>query len=589
MRVFKREKYEACSQIRPLTSIVNTGDDSMKLIIHNELRKDYLSWWHSDLKVVDNNVSQACLAENLFFQCCYQRITRSGQNASADNEVHFSDCKTINSSHLLNSFDEFIMVWCSGFRKLFTWKPSSVVYRNAHAIIRKKSKVAVKLARELPPKGKISVFMMGIDSISRLNLIRGMPETYKYLEDEGWFEMRGFNKIGDNTHPNLMAILTGQNETVNDQLCNWRNVGELEKCDFIWNDYNASGYVTAYAEDKASINTFNYYETGFVNEPTDYYLRPFTLGAEKKLNIKKKHGSMMCLGYQHYADHIYQYGLDFAVMYKDDPSFGLFWTNSFSHEDLSMSSAMDTRVVHYLNQLKTLGILDSSIVMFFSDHGMRFGPIRNHFIGWLEERLPFFFIWLPQSFQKTHPEIVKNLKINRDRLTSPYDVYLTLKDILRISGRNNDSSEVSAVSCPDCQSLFEELSFDRSCSDAGVTKHWCTCVKFEEIDKTSEIVKTAVNYVVKSLNSDLSAQPKCAKLKLNEIHSAQKSTQQSSVDYLVSFNVQPSSAQLEATVRCGDEECKNLSIIGSISRLNRYGNQSHCVSDSNLRKYCFCK
>ena len=514
-------------------------------------------------------------------------MTRSGENASADNEVNFTKCKTINSSHLLDPLDEFIMVTCSGFRKLFSWRPSNVVYQNAHAIIRNKEKVEWKLAKAEEAKDKTSVFLMGIDSISRLSLIRGLPETYNHLEDNGWFEMRGYNKIADNSFPNIMAILTGQNETVDYQVCNWVNVGGMEKCGFIWKEFDAAGYVTAYAEYEASISTFNYLETGFINEPTDYYLRPYTLGAEKILNIKKQHGSKVCLGYQHYADHIYQYGLDYATKYINDPSFGLFWTNSFSHEDLSMSSSMDTRMVYYLEKMKSLGILDSSIVIFFSDHGMRFGPIRSYFIGWLEERLPFLYIWLPEKFRKAHPEIEKNLKTNRDRLSSPYDLHLTLKHILQLSGGYNNTYEPSAVSCPECLSLFKELPFDRSCSDAGISKHWCTCVEFEEIDKTSNFVKMAVNHVVKSLNSDLSAQPKCATLKLNEIQSARKSIYQSAIDYLVSFNVLPSKAQLEATVRC-ENDCDNMSIIGSISRLNRYGNQSHCIQDPILRKYCFC-
>lgn len=519
----------------------------------------------------------------MYFQCCYQRITRSGENGSADNEVQFSECKFINSSHILDPLDEFIIVTC-------TEHPSRVIYQNAHAIVRNKLKVEQKLTRKRHShsKNKTSVFIMGIDSISRLNLIRGMPETAKHLEDNGWFEMRGYNKIGDNTFPNLMAILTGQNESVSDRVCNWRKVGELERCNFIWNDYDAAGYVTAYAEDESSINTFNYYETGFVNEPTDYYMRPFALGAEKKLKSHLKHNSIMCLGYQHYADYIYQYGLEYAVKFKENPSFGLFWTNSFSHQDLSMSSAMDTRVVHYLKQLKTLGILDSSIVIFFSDHGMRFGPIRKHFIGYLEERLPFFFVWLPEHFQKAHPKFVRNLNINRDRLSSPYDVHLTLQHILQMSGGYNTGFKPSAVSCPKCQSLFEELPFDRSCSDAGISKHWCTCVEFKQVDKASKFVNMAVNYVIKSLNTDLLVEPNCAGLQLKEIHSARMSIQKTSVDYLVSFSVLPSHAQLEATVRCTDD-CENLSIMGSTSRLNRYGNQSHCVSDSNLRKYCFCK
>lgn len=45
--------------------------------------------------------------------------------------------------------------------------------------------------KEKPP----SVLMLGIDSISRVNLVRAMPKTAKYLYDNEWFEMSGFNKV----------------------------------------------------------------------------------------------------------------------------------------------------------------------------------------------------------------------------------------------------------------------------------------------------------------------------------------------------------------------------------------------------------
>lgn len=50
--------------------------------------------------------------------------------------------------------------------------------------------------RTLYPKDRpLSVLMIGIDSISRLNLIRAMPNTAQYLYDTGWFELKGYNKV----------------------------------------------------------------------------------------------------------------------------------------------------------------------------------------------------------------------------------------------------------------------------------------------------------------------------------------------------------------------------------------------------------
>lgn len=496
-----------------------------------------------------------------------------------------SDCTEISDFFLLRPDDEFIVVRCIAFREYNSLKLSTVIYNNAHAIIRSKESVKKKLSQG--SKEKLNVLMVGIDSMSRLNLIRAMPNTYKHLEDEGWFELRGYNKIAENTFPNLMAVLTGQDIDTSRELCDWRYSGGLEKCPFIWKDFDAANYVTAYAEDEAFTSTFNYYSTGFIAEPTDYYFRPFGLAAESEIHTGTLYDMTVCLGYQHYADHILKYALEFTEKCKNGSSFGLFWLNSFSHEDLSFPSSMDTRIVFYLQKLKSEGVLDSSIVIFFSDHGMRFGKMRRYYTGWLEERLPFFFMWLPEKFKRENPTIVENLRINRDRLSSPYDVHITLQDILKMSDGYNESYRPSAVSCPTCQSLFAEIAINRSCSDAGISKHWCTCTLFEEIDEKSETVELAVNHALQHVNSMFALHPNCAMLHLNEIISA-RAYSNKSMKLLISFSVKPSEAEFEALVKT-DHQFKNFEIVGSISRINRYENQSWCISDDELRKFCFCE
>lgn len=60
MKIFKRGKYEACSSIRPLTSIENIIGDEFNLVLHKERKNDYLSWWQKDIKV------------NIFKNCIFQ-------------------------------------------------------------------------------------------------------------------------------------------------------------------------------------------------------------------------------------------------------------------------------------------------------------------------------------------------------------------------------------------------------------------------------------------------------------------------------------------------------------------------------------
>lgn len=99
-------------------------------------------------------------------------------------------CTSFDETFYLPAEIEFILVHCSSFNSTDDEIESkSIVYVNAHAIVRRKQRTYPTNERPL------SVLMLGIDSISRLNLIRAMPLTSQYLNDTGWFELMGYNKV----------------------------------------------------------------------------------------------------------------------------------------------------------------------------------------------------------------------------------------------------------------------------------------------------------------------------------------------------------------------------------------------------------
>ncbi|KAG5666120.1 hypothetical protein PVAND_017726 [Polypedilum vanderplanki] len=464
---------------------------------------------------------------------------------------------------------------------IFIGKLEAEIYINAHAMIINKKEHNVKPEIH----NKTNILFIGIDSISRLHLIRAMPLTYNYLREKQWIEMKAYNKIGDNTFPNFMAILAGVNETYAFDKCSTKETGGINKCKLLWDNFKDQKYTTAYAEDSMEISTFNFYKKGFEKQPTDFYFRYFALAAEKYLpTTHDKPWNTNCIGYQHYADYIYNYAFDFASQYKNSPYFGFFWTNSFSHDDINLPSGYDLRMRNHLRKFEEEKVLDNTIVIFVSDHGIRFGDIRNFFTGWLEERMPFLYFYIPENFKKRYPNLIKNLKINRERLTTPFDVYLTMKHVLQLSGSEQD---FTAISCPDCQSLFKEISINRTCADAGIPENYCTCSPYEEIDHSLPIVKNIANFIVNVLNALLSSHKKCAQLKLENVISARELTYKKNKDFLVTLSVLPSKGKFEATVR--KTSVKNsFELLGDISRINRYGDQSKCIRDAHLRKYCYC-
>lgn len=110
-----------------------------------------------------------------------------------------SKCQYFEQTFELPQSIEFILVQCKGSHsKDVEKKKAKTVYSNAHAIVRRKpqiQKVFDSFKTLYPTERPLSVLMMGIDSVSRLNLIRAMPNTAQHLYDSGWFELKGYNKV----------------------------------------------------------------------------------------------------------------------------------------------------------------------------------------------------------------------------------------------------------------------------------------------------------------------------------------------------------------------------------------------------------
>lgn len=199
----------------------------------------------------------------------------------------------------------------------------------------------------------------------RLNALRTLPKTLHYLQSHGWVEMKGYNKIADNTYPNLMAVLTGIDGELSYEACLPIKIGRLDNCSFIWKKFREGNYTTAYGEDEYTISTFNFRKVGFREPPTDYYMRPYIIAAQKELKAIEKHSLKYCLGPTTAGERILNYAEDFATTFRNQSSFGLFWTNSFSHNDVNFPNGMDGVIMKFFRNLRNSGVMERSLVIFF--------------------------------------------------------------------------------------------------------------------------------------------------------------------------------------------------------------------------------
>ena len=491
-----------------------------------------------------------------------------------------STCLTFEGVKVLNKDTVFV--------RCLDKKTRQQVYSNVHAVLiitnDIKKKVAKLAGKTKPP----SIFFIGIDSVSRLNIKRMMPKTLNFLASKSWIEYKGYNKVADNTFPNVMAVLTGRNLSSVMKNCSPYNVGSLDACNFIWKDFQKLGYITAYAEDEVSISTFNYLKKGFKGSPTDFYFRPYMLAAEK-LEIKLLDGMAYCTGPVSSADRILNLVTDLSETFMTHPIFGFFWMNTFTHEDINDLKHLDGR---FRDFFRIVSKRPNTIVVFLSDHGIRFGDIRLTRSGWLEERLPFLYIGLPPEFRHKFPSEAKYLETNANKLTCPYDIHNTLHHIITLY--DNSYLPNFSEACANCRSLFADIEQERSCSDAGVHIHWCTCIGYTYLDPNSKLAFDSGQFIVNDLNSrlasDVVTKDKCVPFTLDEVLSTTVSIDAERYNklYVVIIIKTVPKAIVEATITAHIENStKWFENEGhEYSRLDKYGENSECVTTRKV--FCYC-
>lgn len=497
--------------------------------------------------------------------------------------------------------EEFVKVVCR--------VDNQVVYKNYHAFVPIKldvEKLCQNSRKNILSKNeeRLSVLMLGMDSVSRLNFHRQMPKTKRLLQSMQAIELFGYNKVADNTFPNLVPVLSGLSEKELQQTC-WPNQSSVfDKCKWIWKNFSAAGYRTAFGEDAAWMGLFNYVRRGFQEQPTDYYVRPFIKKAEDDIGYEKKLNAKLCVGSKMSAAVLLDYVSNFAITMSSKDSFAFFWGTSLTHDFLNYPSLGDEIHAQFLKNLQDAGSLNHTVFIFMSDHGIRWGGIRQTYQGRLEERLPFVFFVFPKWFKDVYPTAVSNLNKNAHRLTTPFDIYETLLDIidlgkiekLSLQKRNDELDNVKLK--PRQISLFLPVHKSRTCAEAGIDPHWCTCQRSKPVPVADARIQNCSLILVEHLNSLLKPYGVCSQLQLAEVKSASveyplehlynKTKDQGFKDYVIVIRTTPGDALFEATLRHSIGK-NSTHVAGIVSRINAYGSQSSCVTDFHMKLYCYCK
>ncbi|XP_044269687.1 uncharacterized protein LOC123014563 isoform X2 [Tribolium madens] len=467
--------------------------------------------------------------------CCYSNITRN-----TDDDIDVSGCAKFRKNVTLEG--DFVRVECDT-----TPEP----YQQVHAVIKKPEKKWEKWPKPF------SVLILGIDKISRLSFVRNFPKTHHFMTSNNhWLPLNGYTKISDETAPNILALLTG--------------LKSCEKCNFIWSDFEKCNYTTVFAEDDIWTNSFTFGEP-----PTNYYFRPYFMASERFPTVEINKFAP-CPDPEAPFERLVNLVKDFTVMFKNEPSFGFFWIKSATPGTLPKLDYTLRGLFRFMNRK---GVFKDTFVFFLSDQGKRERKIEFTNLAWLEEKLPFSYLAVPLEFKEVFPEEYDSLKLQQDSLTTPFDLYMTLQEILLLAQLKNESKPSGG--CPKCESLFMDVK-ERSCQDSGVEEGFCPCGGYLMTDRDDLIVKNASNFIVSRINVIIDRK-KCRSFELRKVLSASLSRSSGHRKFLISVETYPFSV-FESFVSYFNG---SFAVDGAIRRLDFA--IVRCVSDSFMKKFCFCR
>nr|XP_037280122.1 LOW QUALITY PROTEIN: uncharacterized protein LOC119173382 [Rhipicephalus microplus] len=399
--------------------------------------------------------------------CFYKEIRRNTSNPNPDDAIAYGNRELLPLDKPFTP--EFAYVECATKQS-----PSQTFHKQflLNVVVKWDAEERCRNTKYTTPHN-LSILVLGLDSVSYLNLDRHLPGTSQFMRRNlNAFELRGYNKIGDNTYPNLHALLTGLKYAETQKYVSEGFYDNLTSR-IIWHEYGKRGYFTMFSEDWPVVRHFS------------------------SLHAR-------------YADKIF---------------------------------------LTHLQLLHASGTLDNMVLIFLSDHGLRFGDLRSTYIGKFEDRQPFAFVAFPQWFLEQNPNAAGNLRVNQFRLTTHFDVHAMLAELL-------DYPNIERPQTTYGRSLLHEIPEGRTCADAHIGPHWCVCSVRSDVTVTSTLALAMADKLVSWINRLVArATRKCAEYHLlkvmdvTAIHGKPDDhAHNASNFYWITIQLSPGNAVFEGTV-----------------------------------------
>ncbi|XP_070073755.1 uncharacterized protein [Drosophila takahashii] len=502
--------------------------------------------------------------------CAYNRFVRLTDFLNKYKESKVFRFSRLSNATEVKSGNITLRVWC--------WMDfGRLVYHDVLIFLPLKEDQMGKTPSSEEPVKRLSVMILGIDSISHMHYRRYFTRVMDFVDRLPHAEMFGYNRVGQNSYPNVVPLLSGQSveEVESRRGCfGANNQTNFDKCRLLWNDFKAAGYATILGEDSRIGATFNYARPGFGRKPTDFYLR----NVMNEIHTWTKYSArgpseITCSG-------------DRARCW-DRGFFAFFWQSMGVHDYFQYGEQTDLQYYFILRALRSRKILDRTLVVLLSDHGLRYGSFARTFQGMRESSLPTMVAIYPRWLEERFPLAVKNLRANARRLVTAYDLHETLKDVVDLENLSDESiqNRTERLRNDYNVSLFLPIPEERSCFSSRIPLHYCECDGFIKIPWNVRRIRRIAQFAVESLNKLLLPYKQCHQLELLIVEDAYLRKQQNVSEAItVRMVTKPGNGHFDATVLAKNDS----SLQGAITRTDQYRHQSFCAREEPIEIYCYC-
>lgn len=278
---------------------------------------------------------------------------------------------------------------------------------------------------------------------------------------------------------------------------------------------------------------------------------------------------------------------------------------SVTHDFLNYAQYADMPVLRFLKRVYEHHLNSNTVIVFYSDHGLRMGPVMVTESGYHESRLPFMYFSIPLSLKLKdengkaigETQIRQTLRLNARRLTSQFDVHATLRHLLLGQPPPRTTADE-----PYGRSLFTAIPLNRTCQEAGIPDEFCLCHPFTEL-ANRETVSALANFMVDLLNEKLQKYAdKCVPLSLVTVLKAKIAADLTNDgkpkmrQFLLRIVTAPNTGTVEMAFKALADASgrlvdgtKTAKAVSGVLRLDQYWQQSICVANTAVESICYCR